>query len=403
MNEAREKARQAESLLSDSRCARIAVLPHLPLAELDFRADRPEVRIATDLRRRFRNVAGLEVKSSRAVQQRFRELSSRGLSDEQLLQLLASSLDVDYVLWGSLSSANGFVEVQSSIYRGTDGRTIVSGRGSKTSVDEATRALVTDVVNTVVANHSDAKLVRVFNTIRDNQSVTTGLTTPVSNVTEAVSPLLEAYELLEQAAGMDSANPDSAAFLMTARWTLESAAKIDPNNPIAHQLLANCCFSQAQVAEASGKSEQAAKEFGVARAELERAKSTRDRPTVSNDVKTEILADYALLAEKDVQQAISLYERLTDVSASGQDAVQLHLALRAHWMLAGIFSGDWGVGEEFVDASKAREHLTAILAYWPQSAEADYVRTKLRWNDEAGQSEFEYYPHQGPVFLDLIE
>ena len=68
-----------------------------------------------------------------------------------------------------------------------------------------------------------------------------------------------------------------------------------------------------------------------------------------------------------------------------------------------IRCGDWGVGEEYVDPEKAREHLLAILAHWPKSGEAEFIRTKLRWDDEVGENAFDHYPHQGPAFLDVIE
>ncbi len=403
VDELREQARQAQSVLSESRRVQIAVLPHLPLSEMDFRADRPEVKIATDMRRRFRNLPGLEVKSSRAVRQRLKELQARDLEDAQLLQMLATTLGVDYVLWGIMHSQNGLVQLDSSLYRGVDGRKIVSGRGRQESADDATRAVIADVVNTLVANRSEAKLVSVFNSIRDDDDVKTALTTPVSNVKEAVSPLLEAYDLLEQAAGIESGDSDATAFLTMARITLDTANQADPGNPIVHQLMASCCFNQAQMAERKGDHELAQREFAAARAALERAKIARNRSSITDDIKTEILADYALLAEKDIGQAIRLYETLTNASANGPGNIQMHIALRAHWMLAGVRCGDWGVEEEFVDPAEAKEHLKAILAYWPKSPEADYIRTKLRWNARAGETAFEHYPHQGPAFLDLIE
>ena len=403
VDQLREKARQAETLLSQSRRAQIAVLPHLPLESITFRANRPEVQVATDLRRRFRNIPGLEVKASRAVQQRYKELRSRGLQGTQLLQMLASTLDVDYIVWGTMTTEQGVVRLDSSIYRAADGRKIVTGQGSRQTVGEATTVLIADVVNTLVAERSDPKLVRVFNAIRNNDQTKSGLITPVSNNKEAVSPLLEAYDLLEQATAMESGSSDARAFLMVARSTLEDVIDSDSGNPIAHQLLANCHFNQAQAAENQGKPDLAQQEFAAARAELERAKSSRNRLSISDDIKNEILADYALLAQKDAAEAIQLYERLTRAESDADKPIQLHIALRAHWMLAGIRSGDWGVGEEFVDPDKAREHLTAILAHWPKSGEAEFIRAKLRWDEAAGENAFDHYPHQGPAFLDLID
>ena len=73
-------------------------------------------------------------------------------------------------------------------------------------------------------------------------------------------------------------------------------------------------------------------------------------------------------------------------------------------MLAGIFSGDWGVAEStggaaLVDQAKTRDHLIQILAHWPESSEADFIRHNLRWDDSTGENQFEYMPrvHESAV------
>src|SRR6185436_5754373 len=76
-------------------------------------------------------------------------------------------------------------------------------------------------------------------------------------------------------------------------------------------------------------------------------------------VKVEIEADYNLIVKKDFAGAITLYESL----ATAPHDSTLHTALRAHWMLAGIYSGDWGVDASLVDAKKAREQLLLVLAH----------------------------------------
>ncbi len=80
----------------------------------------------------------------------------------------------------------------------------------------------------------------------------------------------------------------------------------------------------------------------------------------------------------------------------------LHTALRAHWMLAGIYSGDWGA-EELKDVHKARDHLRIILAHWPQSDEAKYITSKLRWDSQAGKNRFQHLPQRNKPLLDLFE
>ena len=61
-------------------------------------------------------------------------------------------------------------------------------------------------------------------------------------------------------------------------------------------------------------------------------------------------------------------------------------------MLAGIYSGDWGAGIQIVNADRARLHLVQILAHWEDSREAQYVKNNLRWSDEKGENQYEFYP-----------
>ena len=101
-------------------------------------------------------------------------------------------------------------------------------------------------------------------------------------------------------------------------------------------------------------------------------------------VKSELLADYNLLYRKDYEEAAKHYEQL----ARSMDSTGLHTMLRAHWMLAGIYSGDWGAGVQIVNADRARVHLVQILAHWEDSREAQYVKNNLRWNEEKGENQF---------------
>jgi hypothetical protein len=46
-------------------------------------------------------------------------------------------------------------------------------------------------------------------------------------------------------------------------------------------------------------------------------------------------------------------------------------------MLAGIYLGDWGVAQtapELVDINRARAHIIAILARWPNEPEARFYK-----------------------------
>ncbi|MBI2479990.1 MAG: hypothetical protein HYV60_15570 [Planctomycetia bacterium] len=104
-----------------------------------------------------------------------------------------------------------------------------------------------------------------------------------------------------------------------------------------------------------------------------------------------------MLVKKDYEAAIRVYQQLAEIKSDSK----LHAALRAQWMLAGIRSGDWNVPENLIDAKAARTHLVAILAYWPDSSEAQFIKRALRWSEEKGRNEFEHFPKENGALLTL--
>lgn len=400
----RAAAEQRKSAMANSRRAKLAVLPHLEFQRMSFRADLPEVKLAADLRRRLREIPGVDVKSSRFVRSQFQRLARQGLNQNQMLQMLATRLGVDYVVWGEIEKSNGLIELSSAIYRKSDGKQVGSGRGSRQTLSDATTFLVADVVNRTVRQRTDMRLVNVLSRLRNDNETIAQLRTPVSSVQDAIDPLLESYEELEQALSVGADDPDAERRLKAVREKLEKVIQLDATSPIAQQLLASCCFGQAQIAQKRGDDEAARGDFARAKAALERAKRIRNHPTLTTALRAEIGADYALLAQRKFDDAVRLYEQLLEQPSSGDGKIHLHLALRAHWMLAGLRCGDWGAaGDAVVDPEKAREHLVAILAFWPESPEATYIRGKLRWDQQKAANSFAHYPHQGPAFLDGLE
>jgi hypothetical protein len=113
------------------------------------------------------------------------------------------------------------------------------------------------------------------------------------------------------------------------------------------------------------------------------------------DLQAEIEADHALLIDKDYKRAIAIYEKLTVARQKGP----LHVGLRAHWMLAGIYSGDWNVPAEAIDAPAARRHLVNILAFWESSPEAEFIKQSLRWDDEKGQNNFPFIQRKNNLIV----
>ena len=110
-----------------------------------------------------------------------------------------------------------------------------------------------------------------------------------------------------------------------------------------------------------------------------------------------------MLVSKNYPAAVEAYEELCQVTPD----TPLHTALRAHWMLAGIYSGDWGVakdekGKPVIDPAKARGHLIQILAHWNESSEAEFIRRNLRWDEESGTNRFEHFPRVNEAAAEAV-
>jgi hypothetical protein len=389
-------AQQQQAFTARNRRVRMAVVPHASLDKMTFRSSLDEVQVATELRRRLRNLDGVEVKSSGPVQRQVELLKTRGITSAQLPLVLAGALDVDYVVWGSLTRKAGLLTVDSKIFSGTNGLEVGSAEANAEDVSAAASKLSAGLVNNALRVNSDQQLVGVFGRLRGNQRVIDDLLTPVSSRPETARLINQGYELLEQSLSQEAGNEGGATLVQNARLVLEQAVGPggDPENPVAQFLLASCYFNQWLHAKQQADEVTATELRSLFTTALDRARGFR-KNTIDEDLKTEIAADYALFRERDLPAAIALYEKLTGAAREGEAAIELHSALRAHWMLAGIYSGDWSItGENIPDGDKLRYHLLMILSHWPDSSEATFVRENIRWNEQAGKSALGYYHTQ---------
>jgi hypothetical protein len=397
LRELRAAAERAKSQLADSRRVRLAVLPHLPINEMSFDPRKKEVIVATDLREKLRRIPGVEVKSPTVVSRQLPVLLRRGIQQDQLLQALATVLNVDYVLWGELRNENGVENYVSAIYDGTNGNKLAEGTaianvGSATgeATGQITRGLITNVLRT----RSDVKLTNAFAALNEVPGGGNMVLTPVSDVPAAQDSLLAGYDNLEQSLEFLAGDAQAAPLLDRAQAALSDALASDRDNALAHLLLANCFMAQAHILSDQNQPEQSAEKLQQFRAELNRA--NRNQSKLNRDeLKTEIKADFALFARPEgTAEAIQLYESLAKSSPQSDDKINLEIALRAHWMLAGIYSGDWGVEPALQDRKKARDHLAQILAYWPDSHQAEVIRRDLRWNTSEGKNGLQAIPRR---------
>ena len=397
------KRRELAAAAQASRRARVAILPHMPLAEMSFDSNRPEVMVAAELRHKFRLAENADVKSASSVRRMFIALQGRGLSETRFLRTLASGLNVDYVVWGQLKQlpgTAGTLEITSAIYSRATGKPIVR-RAEKSNVNvnpaqNITNQLAAGLIRTAAtAGNVDQRLALAF---RANDDTISQVVRPVATLPETRDQILVGFDLLEQSLAYQVGEPDGLEKLKQAEIQLRKATRRDPRNALAQHLLGNCYFNQARHFEQESDeklAQQKARAFGGA---LQLAK--RNRSSADQNTQIEIDADYELYLG-DVTKAVESYRRLTGAEDPAER--NLHMALRAHWMLAGIYSGDFDVAAEIVNGNLARDHLLHILAEWPDSYQADLIRRYMRWDEESAETKHNHLPLERSGVSRLIE
>lgn len=358
---------------------RIAIVPHLPLAQMSFDPNDPAVQVSTSLRNSFANVPGVRVVSPIEIQKQLRRLRADNVSDDQQLRALAARLGVDYVIWGSLEPAGPVV--QTAAYRRTDGIRVVqvSLRGDDQSL---TKVLLSAASTS--PEEKDGALGGLMKRIEKSVAASV-LDEPLAKNMATRKEILAAIEALEQALGLPAGSKESLVLLQRAATSVSAAAAAESRSPLVFWLGSNIAYNLASYHFAVGES--AVAETQMAEMGLSLSRAFRGRKDVKlPSLATEIEADYSLLLAHDVKAAITGYEAMT--KADQPSSTQR----RGHWMLSGIYAGDWGVDESIVNPQAARKHLVEILANWPESPEAELLRKWMRWDDSAGKTKFSYLP-----------
>ena len=171
----------------------------------------------------------------------------------------------------------------------------------------------------------------------------------------------------------------------------------EAGNPLAHLLLASCRYNLAywhMEQENVDASKQYMKRFSES---LKRAYRDRKKSKFLS-IQQEIEADYFALITQNFERAIAQYEKLLAV----KDESPLYQARRAHWMLFGIYGGDWGA-KKMVNPVKCRHHAIQILAHWPDSVEAKIIRDQLRYSDVKGGSQFNQVAEDNYVLVGSVD
>lgn len=396
------RAALLEPASPSDRPIKVAVLPHAALDDMSFASNSAAARMATEMRLRMKAIPGMILTEPLLVERRFNQLrrnpSYSGLRGVPLIQALGRTLGADYVLWGTVSEAAGRrgqdQSAESQLYDVGSGEIVASAQralGGQIAQDQIATLLARDLMSTSITTAAHRPLAMHLAAATRDDGVQGVVTRTISN-SAAHRDLVSGLGALERALGYVAGDQGGARLLAEARERLTRAAEADDTNALPHFLLASCLFNLAKQAEGD-ESDQLLREFGS-----EIRSAYRFRNDLDDDgLRREIEADYALLVRKQPAEAIGPYEQLA-AGPAGSDS-----ARRANWMLAGIYSGDWGVGQEHVDRERARDHLIRLLALWPESSESLFIKRALRWDDEAGGSQFQHLPQENAPLAEKVD
>jgi tetratricopeptide (TPR) repeat protein len=377
---------------------RIAVLPFLPMNSMSFLHSRPEVQIAAELRRALDALPNLRTLSARQLESSISRLTNEGIPLDQLPHQLCLKLRLDYVIHGNLVSSRGTSTSVAQIY----GRNSASPI-TKTTASGERSALGSILLNSIKNAPQDLVELRPLSRALaqlqfdpagqlESLGIFAGLTV------DDRERLLGAYEALEQATSYSMEDPKSKELLESVETTLNAFLANNRDHAFAQVLLSSCLYNQATALETIGQLDEARAKFQQAKSTITAAFAARAK-LLDPLTRLEVEGDYQLLVKQDYPAAIEAYLKITEFSVDSP----VRPALRAHWMLAGIFSGDWQIAKSdsaaaIMDPEKARMHLVQILANWPESSEAEMVRRNMFWDDLENKTRSPYIPRVADAF-----
>jgi tetratricopeptide (TPR) repeat protein len=378
----------------------IVILPHTALDNMSFASDTIGAQLATELRLRIKAIPGLNVVEPLVVERRFEQLrrdpKSSGLTGEALLQALGRTLRANYVLWGEVKENNGARTASTRLYDTATGEMLTKAErssGAAVGTEQLGSLLASDLLAASIGAAAHQPLALHLAAVNNNTTAQGAVTFQIS-ASSAHDDLIEGLGDLEAALSYPAGNATGKELLDKAHNRLEEAVNADDTNPLAHYLLANCLFNLAKQKQMDGESsEELMKRFGRAIRSAYRFRTALP----DRGMQREIEADYALMVRGKPEEAIPLYEQLADQQGEAE------VAKRANWMLAGIYGGDWGVDPKFVNREKARGRLVRILALWPDSSEAWFIKRVMRWDDAEGKTRFPHLPKENESLAEQVD
>jgi len=398
-----DSARQNSGINTNEPSVRVAVLPHGKFEELTWFVKKeegdqphPEVLVATEMKQFLPHLGrdGLAIVGDSAevkaiIQRLVKEMPKKG--DDEYLTRIARAVDADYIVWGKYETGSDESILTTGIYSGQNGKLLVQGPKSsvrsthefalRDQVQQSLRKLSQYVTDPALfANPKDARAFTKGIGVPESKA----LVTPIASDLRAQRSMLAGLEMLEQslaylkpAYAQDAESAQLSADLMrNALGQFEVAIAHEPENPIAHLWIASCHYNLAEKGGHASNlkpfSDHLQKAYDYRSATVIGLKEEKV-PLLDESRSKEVEAYYALFNNQH-SEAVKAFTELTNVKGS----VRGNVALRAHWMLAGIRLGDWDVAAispKLRDAVEARQHILAIMANWEGTPEERFYKT----------------------------
>lgn len=364
---------------------KVAVLPHEPLDQIAFAPDRPAAQVATAMLTKFRQLPGIRVKNPLDVERQLRRIRAEGLDDMNAIRGLAERLRVDYVIWGRLQENDSVMRTVA--FRQDDGVAVIQVK------HEGSPDGLAKVVLQAAAVSADKDFADFANRILASADASI-LQTQLANDTPTTQAVLTAIGSLEQALGESIGSDQSTLWLERAEAAAKRAIAQEPSNGLANWVLSNVLFNQASALFRDGIKDRAKAAMKESKSALRLAYNQRLK-IGSDALALEVEADYHLLVRRDAVQAIKFYSAMTEKGMPSDTR------RRGHWMLSGVYAGDWGVDQNQINAVLARENSMAVMSTWPDSPEAVLLKQWLQWDDTADQTRHNFLPRINKALLGL--
>lgn len=373
LDELRATAQAQAAPIAPLGRVRVAVLPFLTIEKMNFSRRNPAVRFADEMRSQLETVGlAVEVASNFEIERTFYKLNVKGMSREAVLQQVGRGVNADFVICGEFESGPPS-KVFSTILDTNTGKSVVTIPGGIETQFPLRANFCSTVLDALAQGSRQAgnplQLARVDRKFK---------TRLVANTEQVERLTLAARGRIADALQLELGQGISQELWSEAQADLESAVKLEPNNPLVNALLANVYFAQFQLLQASNDAAGAAAKRRVANQLIGVAKKNMGSVFASDQL--EIDADFNFY-RGNFAQAAAIYEQLLE---RGETLAHVE---RARWMLTGIYSGDWGIDAsagELVDARKARTQIVQLLAFFQESPHAKLLEKHLLWDDARG-------------------